>query len=137
MIQPTDIHSITDFKRRTAALLRKIRASRRPHVLTVDGLPAIVLQDAKTYQELFQYQQSLSDAADRSLQNLQELFDWGVKARQSKMKIRQGHKKKSRGTEMEKWLNPSTESQEVPGYLRLSPRRLQGLLHERPARRTS
>jgi prevent-host-death family protein len=45
-----DIHSLTDFKRRTSELLEHLQRTNRPIVLTVNGRPAVVLQDAEAYQ---------------------------------------------------------------------------------------
>lgn len=50
MIQPTDIHTITEF-RRSASLSAAIAADKRAHVLTEDGKPRLVVQDAAAYQE--------------------------------------------------------------------------------------
>lgn len=50
MIQPTDIHTITEF-RRSAGLSAAIAADKRAHVLTEDGKPKLVVQDAAAYQE--------------------------------------------------------------------------------------
>jgi prevent-host-death family protein len=47
-----DIHSLTDFKRRTSELVDQLQASRRPIVLTVNGRAAVVVQDADAYQSL-------------------------------------------------------------------------------------
>jgi PHD/YefM family antitoxin component YafN of YafNO toxin-antitoxin module len=51
MIQPVDIHSITEF-RRNAQLSDKIARDGRPHVLTEDGRPKLVVQDAEAYQRI-------------------------------------------------------------------------------------
>lgn len=53
MIQPTDIHSITDF-RRDSELSNRIARDGRPHVLTEAGRPKLVVQDAAAYQKLVQ-----------------------------------------------------------------------------------
>jgi prevent-host-death family protein len=47
-----DVCSLSDFKRNTTALLDEMRRNRRPLVLTVNGKAEIVVQDAKSYQEL-------------------------------------------------------------------------------------
>jgi prevent-host-death family protein len=47
-----DIHPLTDFKRNTAALLKRMRKTRRPLVLTVNGKAELVVQDARCYQEM-------------------------------------------------------------------------------------
>lgn len=51
MIQPTDIHSITDF-RRDSELSNRIAKDGRPHVLTEAGRPKLVVQDAAAYEKL-------------------------------------------------------------------------------------
>lgn len=50
MIQPTDIHTITEF-RRSAGLSAAIAADKRAHVLTEDGKAKLVVQSAAAYQE--------------------------------------------------------------------------------------
>lgn len=51
MIQPADIHTITDFRRSTE-LSDQIARDGRPHVLTEGGRPKLVVQDAGTYQRM-------------------------------------------------------------------------------------
>lgn len=46
-----DIHSLSDFKRRTSKYLEQMRDSRRPIVLTINGRAELVVQDAASYQE--------------------------------------------------------------------------------------
>ena len=53
MIQPSDIHTITEF-RRNADLSRRIASDGRPHVLTEDGRAKLVVQDAAAYQKLLE-----------------------------------------------------------------------------------
>lgn len=53
MIQPSDIHTITEF-RRHAELSHRIAADGRPHVLTEDGRAKFVVQDAAAYQRLLE-----------------------------------------------------------------------------------
>jgi prevent-host-death family protein len=47
-----DIRSLTDFKRHTVGLMKRIKARRRPMILTVNGKAAVVVQDAFSYQKL-------------------------------------------------------------------------------------
>ena len=47
-----DIHSLTDFKRRTSELVEQLQQPKRPIVLTVNGRPAVVVQEAEAYQEI-------------------------------------------------------------------------------------
>jgi len=48
----TDIHSLTDFKRRTGEFYRADQAERPPLVLTLNGKAELVVQDAASYQRL-------------------------------------------------------------------------------------
>ncbi len=52
LIDLKNIHSLTEFKRNTAAFLDELRASGLPLVLTINGKAAFVVQDAAAYQEL-------------------------------------------------------------------------------------
>jgi len=47
-----DILSLSDFKRRSAALLEQLKATKRPLVLTVNGKAELVVQDAASYQRM-------------------------------------------------------------------------------------
>jgi prevent-host-death family protein len=48
-----DIHPLTDFKRNTAEFLRQLKESGNPLVLTINGKAELVVQDAASYQRLF------------------------------------------------------------------------------------
>jgi len=60
MIQPSDIHTVTDFKRRTTELLERLESSGRPQVLTVDGHAKVVLLGVADFERLM----DLVDKAD-------------------------------------------------------------------------
>lgn len=47
-----DIQSLTTFRRQSGDLLKHLKKSKRPVVLTVNGKAAAVVQDAKAYQRL-------------------------------------------------------------------------------------
>lgn len=49
-----DIGPLTDFKRRTAEYLKKLKTTGRPRVLTVNGKAELVVQDARSYQRLLE-----------------------------------------------------------------------------------
>jgi prevent-host-death family protein len=49
-----DIHSLSEFKRKTAAFLAQMRESGRPVVLTVNGKAEFVIQDVAGYQRLLE-----------------------------------------------------------------------------------
>ena len=48
----TDIQSLTTFRRSSAKVMKHLRKSKRPMVLTVKGKAAAVVQDAEAYQRL-------------------------------------------------------------------------------------
>lgn len=47
-----DIHSLTDFQRKTREHLKRLKETGRPEVLTLHGEAEVVVQDANAYQEL-------------------------------------------------------------------------------------
>ena len=50
-----DIHSLTTFKRNTSGLMKQMKKTGRPLVLTVKGKAEAVLLDAATYQQIADY----------------------------------------------------------------------------------
>jgi prevent-host-death family protein len=49
-----DIHPLTDFKRHTGDFMNRMKRTRRAVVLTVNGKAELVVQDAKSYQEILE-----------------------------------------------------------------------------------
>lgn len=49
-----DIHSLSTFKRDTAKLMRQMKKTKSPVVLTVNGKAELVVQDAESYQKLLE-----------------------------------------------------------------------------------
>jgi len=47
-----DIKSLSSFKRDTPRLLRQLKRTKEPVLLTINGEAAIVVQDVESYQEL-------------------------------------------------------------------------------------
>lgn len=47
-----DIQSLSNFKRNTSGLIEQMKQTGQPVVLTVNGKAEIVVQDAKSYQQL-------------------------------------------------------------------------------------
>ena len=47
-----DIHSLSTFKRDTAKLVRQMKKTKAPVVLTVNGKAELVVQDAESYKEI-------------------------------------------------------------------------------------
>ena len=58
-----DILSVSDFKRRSSELLSRIKKTRQPIVLTVNGRAEAVVQDAASYQEMVDLMERLDVVA--------------------------------------------------------------------------
>ncbi len=58
-IDLTNIHSLSEFQRNTKDLIRKLKKSGKPAVLTVNGQAEVVVQSAEAYQKLLDDQDLL------------------------------------------------------------------------------
>ena len=47
-----DISPLTEFKRDSSRMIARIKETGRPHILTVNGKPSIVVMDAAAWQEM-------------------------------------------------------------------------------------
>jgi prevent-host-death family protein len=47
-----DIHSLTDFKKKTSEFINQLKETGEPVVLTINGKAELVVQDAAAYQKL-------------------------------------------------------------------------------------
>lgn len=54
-----DINSLSNFKRDTTQFLEKLRKTRKPIVLTINGKAELVVQDAESYQQLLELAERL------------------------------------------------------------------------------
>jgi prevent-host-death family protein len=80
-----DIHSLTTFRRRSGDLMKQLKKSKRPLVLTVNGRAAAVVQDAEAYQRLLDIaasadteeaiRQGLDDVAHQRTRPARQAFD--------------------------------------------------------------
>lgn len=52
MIELGNIHPLTDFKRNTTQFRQRLKKTGQPTLLTVEGRPDLVVQDAAAYQRL-------------------------------------------------------------------------------------
>jgi len=52
MIDLNEVYSLTEFQWHAKRQLTRLARSGKPHVLTVNGRPALVIQDALSYQRL-------------------------------------------------------------------------------------
>ena len=53
-IHPDDIHSLTDFKRKTAEHIKRLSRTGRARYLTINGRAKLVVQDAEAYRKLLE-----------------------------------------------------------------------------------
>jgi len=80
-----DIQSLTTFRRRSGDVMKQLKESKRPVVLTVKGKAAAIVQDAEAYQRLLDIaaradseegiHQGLDDVAHGRTQPAKEVFD--------------------------------------------------------------
>ncbi|HWZ42432.1 MAG TPA: type II toxin-antitoxin system Phd/YefM family antitoxin [Candidatus Saccharimonadales bacterium] len=49
-----DIHPLTEFKRKTVEMVKQMKKTKRPVVLTVNGKAELVVQDARSYQNMLE-----------------------------------------------------------------------------------
>ena len=80
-----DIHPLTDFKRNTSALLKRMKKTKRPLVLTVNGKAELVVQDAVSYQDMLErlerlelvaaIRQGLKDVEEGRVHNAREALE--------------------------------------------------------------
>jgi prevent-host-death family protein len=49
-----DVHSLSDFKRKTSEFMTRMKKSGQPVVLTIKGKAELVVQDAASYQRLLE-----------------------------------------------------------------------------------
>jgi PHD/YefM family antitoxin component YafN of YafNO toxin-antitoxin module len=52
MLDTRQIHSLTDFLRNHKAHVARLKETKAPEILTVNGRAEVVIQDAESYQEL-------------------------------------------------------------------------------------
>ncbi|MGA8043635.1 MAG: type II toxin-antitoxin system prevent-host-death family antitoxin [Terracidiphilus sp.] len=66
-----DIQSLTTFRRRSGEMMKQLKKSKRPMVLTVNGRAAAVVQDAAAYQRLLDIA-ARADAAEGIRQGMED-----------------------------------------------------------------
>ena len=86
MISIEDIRSLTEFQRNTKSHLKRLKATGRPEVLTVNGRAELIVQDARAYEEMLDtirgVQRGLEEAETGK----------GTQARKALNRIRSRHK---------------------------------------------
>jgi prevent-host-death family protein len=74
-----DIQSLSVFKRDASKIIKQIKATKEPVVLTVNGKAEVVVQDAESYQSLIEAKERAETVA--ILRERLKSFDEGVKGR--------------------------------------------------------
>ena len=62
-----DIHSLTEFKKRTSDFIHNLKETGRPAILTVNGKAEIIVMDANIYQKMQEqlaFQETLQEIND-------------------------------------------------------------------------
>jgi prevent-host-death family protein len=67
-----DIHPLTEFKRNTTGMVKQMKKTKRPVVLTVNGKAELVVQDANSYQKMLERLDRL-EAVEAIRQGLQDV----------------------------------------------------------------
>ncbi|HTD42723.1 MAG TPA: type II toxin-antitoxin system Phd/YefM family antitoxin [Bryobacteraceae bacterium] len=69
-----DIHPLTTFKRHTSGFVKRMKRTKRPVVLTVNGKAELVVQDASSYQSLLERLDRLEtvEAIRRGLKDVEQ-----------------------------------------------------------------
>lgn len=83
MILPTDIHTLDSFRRKSREHVERLQSTGRAEVLTVNGKPSIVVQDAAAYQMQLE-KMAVLEALAESVQQAE-----GGKVRDARKAIRQ------------------------------------------------
>lgn len=74
-----DIQPMTTFRNHSAEIMRHLKETRRPVVLTVNGKAAAVVQDAEAYQRLLDLA-AAADAGEGIRQGLEDLKNGRTRA---------------------------------------------------------
>lgn len=70
-----DIQSLSDFKQNASRFVKQVQETKDPLVLTVNGKPAVVVQDAESFQALLDARERLD--IDRILRKRLKRLDEG------------------------------------------------------------
>ena len=86
MIALQDFRSLTDFQRNTKAHLRRLKATGRPEVLTVNGKAELIVQDAAAFADMLDAIRGIQRGLDAMKEGTGKAF------RQALDEIRARHK---------------------------------------------
>ncbi len=72
MFSTNDIHPLTDFQRNTKDHVKRLKDTKKPEILTINGKASLVIQDAAAYEEMAELIDSL-----KHIKKATEEFDRG------------------------------------------------------------
>ena len=75
-----DIQTVSEFKQNASKLVKQIQQTKQPIILTVNGKPAVVLQDVATYEAMadkLEYQLTMK-ALDEALADFDTRENWAT-----------------------------------------------------------
>lgn len=91
MLDVKEIHSLTEFTRNTKEMVGRLRKSKKPLILTVNGKAEVIVQDALAYQDLLERIETL-EAIEGVRQGLESMKQGkGVLLEQFKKEMRKKH----------------------------------------------
>jgi prevent-host-death family protein len=74
-----NIHSLTDFRRNASNYIDQIKETKAPLILTVNGEAAVVVQDARAFQQMLNRLQQLEDELNQlKLESLRQEIQKGI-----------------------------------------------------------
>ncbi len=71
MITMSSIHPVSEFSRKPAEYIKRLKATRKPEVLTVNGKAEVVIQDAQAYEEMVELLDSIKQIS-KSVKDIEE-----------------------------------------------------------------
>ncbi len=87
MISVQDIFSLADFRRQTKAHIKRLKATRRPAVLTVNGRPELIVQDAGAFEEMLESIRGIQRGLDAMKEGAGKAFRIAMQEIRAKRRI--------------------------------------------------
>ena len=71
MITMDSIHPVSEFSRRPAEYIKRLKETKKPEILTVNGKAQVVVQDAQAYEEMTELLDSIKQIS-KSVKDIEE-----------------------------------------------------------------
>jgi hypothetical protein len=146
VIQPSDIHTLTEFEWNSPELIAHLEASGRPLVLTIEGRPVVVLLAVAAFERLTgghrRATQSTDDGTrgreggrhELAAEKLRQAFELlGLSSTLMEQNLRRDHPGASEAeidNHLAAWRAETDWAEEAPGFIVRSPKRLAKLLRD-------